>query len=141
MLGPLLSDSIACARLGVDAEAAAAWCAEWWPRHEPAARIEVGLERDAAWRSLCGTLTDGVALAIDYAHMHADRQRGLWDGGTLVGYQDGRVTSPVPDGTRNLTAHVALDACAAAVPRALTRLVPSPDPDDYWWLEQWMQAR
>jgi SAM-dependent MidA family methyltransferase len=34
--------------------------------------------------------------------------------GTLTGYLDGRVVPPVPDGSRDITAHVALDACAAA---------------------------
>ncbi len=34
--------------------------------------------------------------------------------GSLTGYAEGRQVPPVPDGRRDLTAHVALDACAAA---------------------------
>ncbi|MYU65082.1 hypothetical protein GTY91_20610, partial [Streptomyces sp. SID69] len=34
--------------------------------------------------------------------------------GTLTGFRAGRETTPVPDGSCDLTAHVALDACAAA---------------------------
>ena len=52
----------------------------------------------------------GVAVAIDYGHLGADRP-GC---GTLTGYLEGRAVPPVPDGSRDITAHVALDACAAA---------------------------
>jgi SAM-dependent MidA family methyltransferase len=52
----------------------------------------------------------GVAVAIDYAHHRGDRPPE----GTLAGYRAGRLVPPVPDGSCNLTAHVALDACAAA---------------------------
>src|SRR5690606_3433104 len=33
--------------------------------------------------------------------------------GTLTGFRDGRETLPVPDGSCDITAHVAVDACAA----------------------------
>jgi SAM-dependent MidA family methyltransferase len=52
-------------------------------------------------------LTAGMAIAIDYFHEVADRRV------TLAGYRDGRVVQPVPDGTCDVTAHVALDACMA----------------------------
>ena len=38
--------------------------------------------------------------------------------GTLTGYRDGAVVAPIPDGTCDITAHVALDACAEAGRRA-----------------------
>nr|BFE84628.1 SAM-dependent methyltransferase [Planobispora longispora] len=38
--------------------------------------------------------------------------------GTLAGYRDGASVAPVPDGSCDVTAHVALDACAAAGERA-----------------------
>jgi SAM-dependent MidA family methyltransferase len=52
----------------------------------------------------------GVAVAVDYAHRRADRPRD----GSLTGYRDGRQVPPVPDGSCDITSHVALDACAAA---------------------------
>src|SRR5262249_22102208 len=47
---------------------------------------------------------------IDYAHERAQRPAY----GTLTGYRDGHCVAPVPDGSCDITAHVALDACAAA---------------------------
>jgi SAM-dependent MidA family methyltransferase len=57
-----------------------------------------------------GSLAAGVAVAIDYAHAVDSRPPY----GTLTGYAEGRQVAPVPDGSTDLTAHVALDACAAA---------------------------
>jgi SAM-dependent MidA family methyltransferase len=90
-----------------------AWLASWWPRSdesEPPARAEVGTARDAAWRQAVSALDQGVAVAIDYAHLRASRP--LF--GSLTGYAQGRQTAPVPDGSCDITAHVALDSCAAA---------------------------
>jgi SAM-dependent MidA family methyltransferase len=87
--------------------AAAAWLERWWPA---GTRAEVGTPRDAAWAAAVGRIERGAALAIDYGHEAADRPAG----GTLAGYRGGRQVPPVPDGTCNLTAHVALDAVAAA---------------------------
>jgi SAM-dependent MidA family methyltransferase len=42
------------------------------------------------------------------------RQAGAFPLGTLTAFREGRQTHPVPDGTCDITAHVALDACAAA---------------------------
>jgi SAM-dependent MidA family methyltransferase len=55
-------------------------------------------------------LHGGLGLAIDYAH-ERDRRPAY---GTLTGYRDGRCVSPIPDGSCDITAHVALDACAEA---------------------------
>ncbi|MFI6085337.1 SAM-dependent methyltransferase [Streptomyces sp. NPDC051217] len=91
---------------GPDAE----WLARWWPMTEPGARAEIGRTRDEAWAAAVATLDRGLAVAVDYAHVRGDRP--LF--GTLTGFRDGREVRPVPDGSCDITAHVALDACAAA---------------------------
>ncbi|HEV7933347.1 MAG TPA: SAM-dependent methyltransferase [Actinomadura sp.] len=96
------------------AEPDAQWLARWWPLREPGDRAEVGRTRCAAWASVVGRLRRGVAIAVDYAH--ARRDRPAW--GTLTGYRDGHVVPPVPDGSCDITAHVALDACAGSGERA-----------------------
>lgn len=114
-LGPSLTDVAACADLGVDSVAVVDWVARWWPLREVGDRAEVGVGRDRAWRWLTTLIADGTALASDYGHLVTQRltdQRA----GTLVGYRHGRVVHPVPDGRVNLTAHVAVDSCAAQVP-------------------------
>jgi SAM-dependent MidA family methyltransferase len=88
------------------------WLATWWPAEaaEAGARAEVGRPRDVAWAAAVGRLTDGLAVAIDYAHDRGSRPPA----GSLTGYRDGRQVPPVPDGSCDVTSHVALDACAAA---------------------------
>jgi SAM-dependent MidA family methyltransferase len=113
-----------------------AWCERWWRRREPAGRIEVGRSRDEAWRSITGIVSDGLAIAVDYGHVSVDRDSGLWDAGTLTAFREGRLVPVVPDGSCNITAHVAMDACAAAAPAQDTRLVQAPD--GLWWLTQRM---
>lgn len=95
-----------------------AWLNEWWPVTRPLMRAEIGRSRDVAWTAVTGMLDAGAALTIDYGHTRAERVAGTWDGGTLVGYREGRVVTPVADGSCNLTAHVAIDSVAAAAPRA-----------------------
>ncbi|HEV7653692.1 MAG TPA: SAM-dependent methyltransferase [Mycobacteriales bacterium] len=73
-------------------------------------RGEVGRSRDRAWAAAVGRIARGVALAVDYGHEATGRPRH----GTLTGYRDGLQVPPVPDGSCNLTAHVALDSAAAA---------------------------
>jgi SAM-dependent MidA family methyltransferase len=92
------------------------WLARWWPmeRSSLGDRAEVGHPRDAVCAQLLGSLVRGAAVAVDYAHTLEQRTAGSWAAGTLTGYRDGRQVEPVPDGTCDLTAHVALDACAAA---------------------------
>jgi SAM-dependent MidA family methyltransferase len=89
---------------GPDAE----WLQRWWPLTEPGARAEIGRPRDEAWASAAGTLRAGLAVAVDYAHTAAARPPF----GTLTGFREGREVRPVPDGSCDITAHVALDACA-----------------------------
>lgn len=90
------------------------WIASWWPLSEPGDRAEIGRPRCAAWASVIERLDAGLAIAVDYAHARADRPPY----GTLTGYRDGATVAPVPDGSCDITAHVALDACTAAGERA-----------------------
>jgi SAM-dependent MidA family methyltransferase len=94
----------------------AAWLARWWPlAGEPGLRAEIGRPRDEAWAAVAGRVTRGLAVAVDYAHTAATRP--LF--GTLTGFREGRETVPVPDGSCDITAHVALDACALPGGRVL----------------------
>jgi SAM-dependent MidA family methyltransferase len=92
------------------------WLDEWWPLDAGGVgdRAEIGLPRDQAWASAVGCVDAGLAVAIDYAHSLADRVMGLLPAGTLVGYRDGRPVVPTPDGSCDVTSHVALDSCAVA---------------------------
>ncbi|MFE9742791.1 SAM-dependent methyltransferase [Streptomyces sp. NPDC006477] len=92
---------------GPDAE----WLARWWPLREPGARAEIGRPRDEAWAAAVASMAAGRAVAVDYAHVRASRPPF----GSLTGFRAGREVPPVPDGSCDLTAHVALDACEAAV--------------------------
>jgi SAM-dependent MidA family methyltransferase len=88
------------------------WCQRFWPsaftsEARPGDRVEVGRQRDEAWSALLDRLPAGsVAVAVDYGHTVADRPRE----GTLVAYREGHVVDPVPDGSCDLTAHVAVDS-------------------------------
>ncbi|MFI9808858.1 SAM-dependent methyltransferase [Streptomyces sp. NPDC052301] len=91
--------------------AEAGWLARWWPLPaEEGLRAEIGLPRDLAWASVVDRLVRGLAVAVDYAHTLDTRPPF----GTLTGFREGRETAPVPDGSCDITSHVALDACAAA---------------------------
>ncbi len=88
-----------------------AWCQRFWPvalgrDAMPGDRVEVGRQRDDAWADLLDRTTDGAAIAVDYGHTAGDRPRE----GTLTAYRGGVLVPPVPDGTRDLTAHVAVDS-------------------------------
>ncbi|WP_328855176.1 SAM-dependent methyltransferase [Microbispora hainanensis] len=91
-----------------------AWLERWWPLRSPGERAEIGRTRDEAWASLITRLARGTAVAIDYAHLYGHRPPL----GTITGYRDGAVVPATPDGSCDITAHVALDACAAAGERA-----------------------
>ncbi|MFF0552792.1 SAM-dependent methyltransferase [Streptomyces sp. NPDC004311] len=86
-------------------EADAAWLERWWPG---GGRAEIGRPRDEAWAAATATVERGLAVAVDYAHTRAARPPY----GTLTGFRAGREVPPVPDGSCDVTAHVALDACA-----------------------------
>lgn len=75
--------------------------------------MEVGRPRDRFWADLVtdsGAARARALLAVDYAHQRADRPAG----GSLTGFAAGRARPPVPDGSMDLTTHVALDSVAAA---------------------------
>jgi len=91
-----------------------AWLRAWWPLRTLGDRAEVGRTRCEAWAGTVRRIGRGIALAADYGHVRAARP-GC---GTLTGYLEGRAVPAVPDGSRDITAHVALDACAAAGRRA-----------------------
>jgi SAM-dependent MidA family methyltransferase len=87
-----------------------AWLDRWWPLQDPGDRAEVGHTRCAAWSAVLRRLGGGLAVAVDYSHVR-DARPAL---GTLTGYRDGHAVPVVPDGSCDITAHVALDACAVA---------------------------
>ena len=87
-----------------------AWVRAWWPLVACGDRAEVGRTRCEAWAGVIRRIDRGVAVAADYGHLKAARP--AW--GTLTGHLAGRAVAPLPDGSRDITAHVALDACAAA---------------------------
>ncbi|WP_109473440.1 SAM-dependent methyltransferase [Ornithinimicrobium cavernae] len=88
---------------------------DWLSRHVPdhVGRAEVGLPRDTAYAELVSRVTQGVVLVVDYGHTRDTRPRD----GTLTGYRDGAQVTPVPDGSCDLTAHVAVDTLGAELLR------------------------
>ncbi|WP_030489964.1 SAM-dependent methyltransferase [Micromonospora chokoriensis] len=73
-------------------------------------RAEIGRTRDDAWADAVGRINRGLAVAIDYGHLREARPVD----GTLTGYRGGRQVPPVPDGSSDVTAHVAMDSVASA---------------------------
>ncbi|RGC70956.1 hypothetical protein C5N14_00445 [Micromonospora sp. MW-13] len=112
----------------------AAWVTHWWPTPPPNSsikgftsepgpfsdanllidriegRVEIGRSRDEAWAGAVRRVDRGLALAVDYGHLRGSRPVG----GTLTGYRGGRQVPPVPDGSCDVTAHVAMDSAGAA---------------------------
>lgn len=93
----------------------AAWLDEWWPLGQPCQRAEVGTAREAAWRDVVRRMSGGLAIAVEAGHTRETRPF------------DGSLRSPrgapIPDGSRDLFADVALDALAE---RTGGRHVPDP---------------
>lgn len=85
-----------------------AWVDRWWPvaGGVEGGRLEVGRARDEALESLLAQVDSGLVVAIDYGHLAGGRP----DGGSLTGYRAGRQVAPVPDGSGDITAHVAMDS-------------------------------
>ena len=84
------------------------WLDEWWPLTETGLRAEIGSARDDAWVDAVSRV-NGTAIAIDYGHTRTERPPF----GSLRSYLEGRDVDVVPDGSRDVTAHVAVDAVAA----------------------------
>jgi SAM-dependent MidA family methyltransferase len=87
------------------------WVARWWPEAD---RVEVGRARDEFWAHLVARAAGHGAvatLAVDYAHTLETRPSD----GSLTGFRAGRAVPPRPDGSMDLTAHVAVDSLRAAV--------------------------
>lgn len=82
------------------------WLNAWWPLTVPGTRAEIGRSRDEAWAGALARLQQGLALAVDYGHTRSTRPPF----GTLTGFRNGREVPPVPDGSCDITAHVAMDA-------------------------------
>jgi SAM-dependent MidA family methyltransferase len=101
-------------RLGEPVESA--WLYRWWPLDEPGARAEVGEARDDAWADAVGRV-HGIALAVDYGHTIDARPPF----GSLASFAHGQEVDVVPDGSRDVTAHVAVDAVAARVGATVER--------------------
>ncbi|MET7748530.1 SAM-dependent methyltransferase [Micromonospora sp. NPDC005367] len=121
----------------------AEWLATWWPisgggvaddvgllpgpvtdgsggpesRTTIGMRAEIGRTRDEAWAGAVAKLDRGLALAVDYGHLQAERPLD----GTLTGYRGGRQVARVPDGSCDVTAHVAMDSVASAGERVARR--------------------
>ena len=83
-----------------------------WTAASPGTRAEVGTTRDAAWADVVGRVTRGIAVAVDYGHTRrgpaAVRARCA---PTATGHE----VDVLPDGSRDVTAHVAVDAVADRV--------------------------
>ncbi|MBQ1018272.1 SAM-dependent methyltransferase [Micromonospora sp. D93] len=73
-------------------------------------RAEIGRPRDEAWANAVAKISRGLAVAVDYGHLRDARPVD----GTLTGYRGGRQVPPVPDGSSDVTAHVAMDSVASA---------------------------
>ena len=92
------------------------WLDRWWPLTEPGTRAEIGAPRDDAWADAVGRV-HGIALAVDYGHTSPERPPF----GSLTSFAHGRELEAVPDGSRDVTAHVAVDAVAARTGAAIER--------------------
>jgi hypothetical protein len=82
------------------------WLRRWWPLSGTGARAEIGSARDRAWADVVRRLRHGLAVAVDYGHT-SDTRPPL---GSLASYRRGRQVDVLPDGSRDITAHVAVDS-------------------------------
>lgn len=118
---PTTGEEALGARLHDDAVAGSLrqWTSLWWPLDgaEPGTRAEVGTSRDAAWSDAVSRVEHGVAIAVDYGHTRQHRPPA----GSLRSYRSGQEVDVLPDGSRDITAHVAVDAVAAAVGGTVVR--------------------
>lgn len=104
-------DELGAERWGAPADPAdLEWCRTHWPDWDsPQTRIEVGRPRDAAYAGLRATISNGLLVTVDYGHLRDARPMS----GTLMGYRNGAACAPLPDGSTDITAHVAMDTLGA----------------------------
>ncbi|MBB2892949.1 SAM-dependent methyltransferase [Flexivirga oryzae] len=81
------------------------WLQRNWPAGCDTGRAEVGRSREAAYNDLRARIGTGLLVVVDYGHLRGRRPVG----GTLTGYRDGVQSAPRPDGSTDITAHVAMD--------------------------------
>lgn len=93
------------------------WLDRWWPGLAPGERAEVGSPRDDVWADAVSRIGSGVAVAIDYGHLAAGRPPL----GSVRSYLEGREVDVRLDGSRDVTAHVAVDSVADRVGGTLRR--------------------
>jgi SAM-dependent MidA family methyltransferase len=93
------------------------WLDRWWPLDTVGARAEVGTTRDRAWADVVRRVRRGIAVAVDYGHLREHRPPL----GSLRSYQAGREVDVLPDGSRDVTAPVAVDSAAAGARAVLRR--------------------
>ena len=88
------------------------WLARWWPLddREPGTRAEIGTSRDRAWADAVARVGRGLAIAVDYGHTRRPGRRTARCAPTATVAR----SEVVPDGSRDVTAHVAVDSVAAA---------------------------
>lgn len=90
-------------------EADRRWADAHWRTTTPGDRLEIGRARDEAWTELVSRVDSGTLVAVDYGHTEGARPPA----GTLTAYAGGQLTVPVPDGSCDVTAHVAMDTLDA----------------------------
>lgn len=83
-----------------------AWQQRFWPVAQTGDRVEIGRTRDLAWADLLSRVCRGAAIAIDSGHVASARPRH----GSLTAHGGARVARPVPDGSCDLSAKVAVDS-------------------------------
>ena len=133
-LGASLWDASRCAQEGLDPYPLLDWLDRWWPsampttfldegpEPVPGVRAEVGLTRDAALAVVAQSVRRGRIVVVDYCHTLEERNAGRCDLGSLIAYGQGRAVDAIPDGSCDITAHVAIDSCAEAAMDALASL-------------------
>jgi SAM-dependent MidA family methyltransferase len=103
LVDPASGDESVGAPIGSDDDA---WIRAHWPEPAPGETVEVGRQRDDAWAGLIRRVRSGLLVAVDYGHTRPERPRE----GSLTAYVGGKQVVPVPDGSCDITAHVAMDS-------------------------------
>lgn len=96
------------------------WLDRWWRLPEPGLRAEIGEARDEAWAEAVSRV-HGFTIAVDYGHLQGSRPPF----GSLSSFAGGFERDVIPNGSRDVTAHVAVDAVAQRVGGNLERQGPA----------------